>query len=403
VTSVTGAEPAARAWSEHLRHGGATTWSEWVRSGAVAELPPGWQVPGAAQLEVVRRLATTGWLRGAAFTRLADLVLSRSGPGRGLAQQPLALPGAVPPPYGAPPVDPAAVPAHELLRVAVGVLVELALATPGPRPGEPTGRRLARVLRLPSARGPQLHLTGAPVTASVVRAELQAAGHREHGASPTVVVLGLPFDRLLAEVWSARVQRGAAVRWPGFARRWSGRPQLPPSADLAALAEQWAGRVGADRVHVVVPGPGDRAGEVVARVLGLEPPDAGVRLAPAPRWAPLTPAAVDVVRRANAVLGVRVDPARHREVLQPLLRALGASAHSTGAVTVPGPFHDWARSRAEHLRQSLSDGGYRVHGDLRGLAPVLDGPTRPDVGEALQVALDACLRLAPTSEGEDRQ
>jgi hypothetical protein len=400
---VTGAEPAARAWSEHLRHGGATAWSEWVRTGAVAEPPAGWQVPGAAQLEVVRRLASTGRLGGASFSALADVTLSRSGPGRGLAQLPLALPGAVPPAYGAPPVDPAEVPTHELLRVAVGVLVELALAAPaGPRPGGASGRRLARLLRASSARGPEFHLAGAPVTTSVVRADLQAAGHREHGASPTVVLVGRPFDRLLGEVWSARVQRGAAVRWPGFVRRWSGRPLLPPSADLAALAEHWAGRVGAERVHVVVPGPDVRAVEVVAGVLGLEPPRGG-RVAPVPRWAPLPPAAVDVVRRANAVLGVRVDPARHREVLQPLLRGVAAARPSTVAVTVPGPYGEWARSRAERLRETLSGGGYRVHGDLRALAPVLDGPTRPDVDEALRVALDACLGLAPTREEEDRQ
>jgi hypothetical protein len=70
---------------------------------------------------------------------------------------------------------------------------------------------------------------------------------------------------------------------------------------------------------------------------------------------------------------------------------------------VPAAFADWARSRAERLCETLSAGGYRVHGDLRALAPVLDGPTRPDVGEALRVALDACLGLAPASEGEDRQ
>jgi hypothetical protein len=194
------------------------------------------------------------------------------------------------------------------------------------------------------------------------------------------------------------------VRWPGFVRRWSGRPLLPPSADLAALADHWAGRVGADRVHVVVPAPGERAAEVVAGVLGLGPPPRVGHVAPEARWAPLPPAAVDVVRRANAVLGVRVDPARHRQVLQPLLRGLGASTGpSPGAVTVPGPYEDWARSRAERLRATLSAGGYRVHGDLRGLAPVLDGPARPDVDEALRVALGACLGLAPTSEGEDRR
>ena len=97
----------------------------------MATVPRGWSVPGAAQLERVRRLALVSQLDGATFTRLADVVLHRSAPGRGLAQQPLSWPvrEGAPRRFGAPPTDPSAVPVDELVRVAVGTLTELLLIT----------------------------------------------------------------------------------------------------------------------------------------------------------------------------------------------------------------------------------------------------------------------------------
>ena len=64
-----------------------TPWSAWVERPAAAEasVPPGWTMPGAAQLELVRRLARRLDRRAGrdadAFRGLADLVLGRSGPG----------------------------------------------------------------------------------------------------------------------------------------------------------------------------------------------------------------------------------------------------------------------------------------------------------------------------------
>jgi hypothetical protein len=88
---------AVWSWAEHLRGGGSTPWSSWVASGAGADatVPPTWSAPGAAQLELVRRLAGLAPARGvdpAAFRALADVVVARSGPGRGRAQQPLSRP-----------------------------------------------------------------------------------------------------------------------------------------------------------------------------------------------------------------------------------------------------------------------------------------------------------------------
>ena len=78
---------AVWSWTEHLRAGGSTPWTAWVASGsgADAHVPPAWDAPGAAQLELARRLAEAAPARGvapAAYRRLADTVLTRSGPAR---------------------------------------------------------------------------------------------------------------------------------------------------------------------------------------------------------------------------------------------------------------------------------------------------------------------------------
>ena len=192
------------------------------------------------------------------------------------------------PTLGAPPVDPADVPEEELVRLGVGALTDLLLAAHGEGtvPG-PTSLR-----RRPLTRTPTFALTGAPVTSSAVRRALGAAGHAEGGRSPRVLLVAAPLDESLAQVWSARVQRGAPVRWPGFVQRWSGRRHLPPAADLPAVARQWAIRVGPGSVHVIVsagdPGTVARTAAGILGV-GLSPARRGDARALVPRWRDLSP------------------------------------------------------------------------------------------------------------------
>ena len=379
-------EQAAWSWTEHLRHGGTRTWTDWLSSGwgSDAVVPTAWVAPGAAQLEVVRRLATVSGLDGPEFTRLADLVLGRSAPGRGLAHQPLSWPDRPPGRrFGAPPVDPSVVPEEELLRVAVGGLAELALQVPVARERSPRRGWLSRTS--------DVQVVGAPVTAAAVRRRLGLTARRS-GRASRVVVMVQPFDRLLAEVWSARVQRGAPVRWPGFVRRWSGRADLPPAADLPGLARRWADRVGAEQVHLVSV-HGDPA-TAVSKALGLP-----VRHASAPlRLWDLSPEAVDLCRRVNAVLAVRVDQQRHRAALAGLMPGLASHGPGEG-LTVPRGRRRWARSRAEGLAEDLRSGDYGVHGDLGRLVPTFAGVAGPDRGEELAVALSACAGLGEEWSG----
>jgi hypothetical protein len=118
-------EATAWSWVEHVRHGGSTPWHEWparehppepaARESRAPRSPGG--LPGAAELELVRLLASRAPanLPPTAFTTLADLVLSRSGPGRGRGE--LALPWPVSPvgsSVDAPAGGPGAVPAEEV-------------------------------------------------------------------------------------------------------------------------------------------------------------------------------------------------------------------------------------------------------------------------------------------------
>ncbi len=405
-------EEAVWSWHRHLAAGGSTPWREWLTDGAAAPgepVPAGWTPPGAAQLELLRRVAARGGLSGEATVRLADLVTSRSGPGRGLGQLPLLRPdrgprGTAPEPgrarTGAPPVDPAEVPAEELVRVGTGALTELLLQTPAPAEPSPVRRQPVRG-RWTSGRRrrPSFVLAGAPVTTALVRRTLEAAGHREGGRSPQVFVLVEPFDRALAQVWSARVQHGAPVRWHGFVQRWSGRRELPPSLDLTAVAGGWAARVGPGRVHLVAADPsgsGVAAAGVVAEVLGPDPRPPAPPSATPTGVLDLSPAAVDVARRVNAVLGVRVPPDRHRVVLRRLVELLERCdlprpPGSEHLLTVPEPARRWAQDRAEQQVGALSAGGYPVHGSVDRFLPRFgDLATHPRREDALEV-VTACL------------
>lgn len=378
----------ARSWVAHLRSGGSTPWADWLRSPGPAGEYDG-PLPGAAQLELVRRLAAArpAGVPEARFAALADRALHRSGVGRGQPDLPLPVPGRpAAAGVGAPPTDPADVPVDELLRVAVGLLADLVVEA-GPLPA----RTLPPRRLLPRRR---FHLAGAPVTVDVLRTSLAAAGEVEGGWSPEVLLVARPLDVHLAEVWSTRVQHGAPVRWPTFAGRWARRDVLPPSADLPRIAGHWAGKVGAARVHVVVePSLAD-----AARLVGLRRPPAvagdGFDVHA------LAPAGTDLLRRLNRVLNVRVPDEEHVGLVR-RARAL-LPARPVAPLALPERHRAWAERRAEEVAAALRAGGYPVHGDLAGIAPRHLGAAAPRRSEVLSSALETCLVLATGVDGGSR-
>jgi len=422
---------AVRAWAAHLAAGGTSPWREWrtgtdrtdrtatdrTATGVVAPTPT---LPGAAQLEAVRRLALR---RPAAydrerFARIAARVLATPGPGRGLPHLPV-LPldpttGEPLPPVsaiGARPVDPARVPVEELLRVLTGVLPALlATAAPHVRRPEPEvratpGRRTARPVRF--------RVVGPPAASETVRAALLAAGHHEGGPGERVVVLGLPVEAMLAEAWGIRVSRGSATRWHRFVAQWT-EQQLLVSMNLPALARHhltpapaglrsrlrglFGGAPAAPAPVVVLAETVEDLLPRVADALGL--PD----LAPAPT-APrgLDAEAADLLRRVHRIAGISLPPARGEDATAAAL-ALLTRPGARPRVGAPASFRPRIEQLAARLADQLTDdaaaGRYAVAGDpaVLGIRPRV-GSAAPDLGVVLERGVDLVLAaVAATPE-----
>jgi hypothetical protein len=330
------ADGQARAWGwvVHLRSGGTTPWSAWQEP-APAQQQAGRYLPGAQQLELLRRLNQ----QRVPTPELARRVLAASAPGRGRPD--LGLVGVLPRSrFGPSPVDPAELPPDELVRVATALIAEDVVAAGDPQPPRPT-RRFRRRYRL----------LGDPELARPFREALIADGRPPGGPGATVVVLGTDPERMLVHAWTARCFGTEGVRpWPEWVAAAARGGALPPRIDLAAIAGTWAGQGGGGRVHVVLDDP--RHG---ARLAGLRHPAAANP--------DLSADAIELARRTGPVVGTLVPPERRAQLLWHRLRPLlagfdGATLH------VPERHRPWLAERTADLRQRLARGDYAVHGDL---------------------------------------
>ena len=355
-------EPGARrawGWVHHLRDGGTVPWLEWTVEGE----PGGLALPGAQQLELLRRLNTAG----AVPPSLATRVLETSAPGRG--QPDLELVGAVDArPFGPRPVDPAGLPAGELLRVSTSLLADDLVATGLP---EPARRPLTRPWRS------RYRLAGDPVLADPRRADLVARVRPPGGRGSAVLVLGTDLGQMLVDAWTARALGYGAPSWREFLAAAERGGGVPPKADLLRTSRAWAGRVGVDRVRVV---------------LDLDALPRLVRVRRPLATAPVVSAdAVELGRRVGQVTGLLVVPAERRALLRQTF--LPRLAGLPGEPLVLPPRHvGWARERARAMRDGLLDDGYAVHGDPDGLLPV-DRPGVPRPTDAGVLALSLRLLL----------
>lgn len=373
----------AHAWVAHLVDGGTTPWAEVLASGRVpgrvldAEADE-LGLPGAQQLEVLRRLNERLAARGESAPWHAEQVLAVSPPGRGALDLPLSgLPAR---PYGARPVDPARLPTAELLRVVTGLLADR-LAT-APRSQEavvPARERIGEALadRLPRRHG--YRLAGPVVRVGGVRERLRALGRRPGGRDATTYVVGAGMGRLVTDAWTTRVLDGVAPPWLEWLATWVDRDETPRRADLAGAAAVWAARSGGpDRVEVVLD-PG-----LLTGLLDLPEP---VRAVP-----PLPAAAVELLRQVSGVLAVLVDRDERSRLLTDALRPRLAGAEGPPLV-VPAAYAGWLTRRGRTLLGDLRAGGYRVHGPTDLLEhPLTDasvpGVAEPDDERVLALALD---------------
>ncbi|GAA5150326.1 hypothetical protein GCM10023340_27220 [Nocardioides marinquilinus] len=204
----------ARAWGwvAALRDGATTPWPVWLDDGADAAAR-GRALPGAAQLEVLRRLNAGG----AVSPALAERVLTAVPTGRGSVEHVLGDD------------DPARLPVRELLGVLAGVTAETL-----------AGRRPARVP------------TGAArlVAPPLLRPALWAGAAA--GADADAVVVAVADPATMADhLWTTRALDGSRLGFEAWWQRLAGRSRPPRAADAARLVGEAVAEVGAGRVVVV--------------------------------------------------------------------------------------------------------------------------------------------------------
>lgn len=370
---------AVSAWAEHLRCGGTTPWSVWrsrSHSDDVALLDP---TPDALHLELVRRLNE----RGAPDGGLADVVLAASAPGRGMVDVPLPWSGDGAPRFGPPPVDPADLPADELVRMAVGVLVTLL-------PGVPVAEAATPPARWPLPGRRRFAVHGTPGTAEALRDAAVALGAVESGWRPVHLVVALPVEAMMAELWAARTREGDILRWETFWRKTIAAGGLPAALDAAGTATRW-GAAGRD-VHVVVAEDAPEAVRLGIEVLGLRAEGVAVPAAMSP-----DPHAIDLLRQLNRILPLTVGADLVVPLGRVLLeRVLPGSGEGVPTPAPPDTALTWAgrqgRTAAGRLRSAGRHAGYAVHGDPDALAHSAGGSGALDDDRTLGLALTACLR-----------
>ncbi|MGI8522237.1 MAG: hypothetical protein ACR2K3_02860 [Nocardioides sp.] len=362
ILGQTDGERRGWGWVAHLRAGGTTPWQAWT---GLAEAG-GRYLPGAQQLELLRRVNQVS----APSQRLAERVLAASAPGRGRPD--LELVGAASPSrFGPAPVDPAALPPDELVRVATSLVADDLVAA-GPI-ATPAPRR-TRVVRR------RYRIIGDPLVADSVRAELIADGRppggrldRRNGA---VVVVGVELSRLLAHTWTARCFAVGAPAWSEWVSVLAAADRLPPRVDLARACAEYAARLEPRRVHVVF----DH--DQIAPLVGVRHRFVTDTDLPAQ--------AVELARRTAPVLGLLVTPPARRALLERLRHWLSEATGPT--IAVPPRTRDWVAERAQGMRRDLIAGGYAVHGDLGVLtAGMAAGIAEPSEEGVLALAIELLL------------
>lgn len=372
----------AWGWVAALRDGATDPWESWAGEG---EQSDPW-LPGAQQLELLRRLNLAAAARGTSVPpTLVDRVVQASAPGRGRPD--LLLVGGGPEPrFGPRPVDPAALPHRELIRVATGLLADdLVAADRAEGLADPDAGRTPR--RRPWA--PSYRIAGDPWLAAPIVADLERRGRpqREHPA--TVYVLGGDLPTMLAHAWTERAFDEGGGAWHDWLAGFARHHRLPGRADLPGYLRTWAGRVGRRHVRAVLDP------DLLPRALR------GRR--PVPHPPVLGASAVDLVRRVGQTVAV-LAPAERR----PLLLRAGLAPRLVGRggppLAVPDDLHAWVHDQAERVHAAVQDGGYPVLGDPDRLlaGPAASGAGAvPDDADVLALAVDLLLEPGDRPESEE--
>lgn len=237
-----------------------------------------------------------------------------------------------------------------------------------------------------------------------------------------VATLADPARQLVA-AWSEAVRAGSDLELRRYARRVLDPARRLDEAgafwadqDVEQVLERWSSELRRpDRVHVVVPQPGEdptlATWRCVARVAGADP--AALPLDTCAGAATLDPAglsgpagatgavgSLEVLRGVNASVDGRADGRIRRQLVDAHL-----APTSDALPPAPADLHEELLELGERWRKALADGGYDVVGDTSPLLP-LPAPVRavvePTTEERLATTTDALgdllVELARTRE-----
>lgn len=227
-----------------------------------------------------------------------------------------------------------------------------------------------------------------------------------------VAVLADPARQLVA-AWTEAVRAGSDLELRRYARRvLDPDRRLDESADfwadqdVPAVLDRWAGELRRpDRVHVVVPGPGEdparAAWATIAGLVGVQPdllPVSATATAP-------DPISLVVLRDVNASVDGRADRRTRRRVVDAHLvpdgptaamDPVGSDDRGLPVTEVPADLHEELVELGEAWAKALAEGGYDVTGDATHLlpAPRTAEPHRePTLEERLASTTDALADL----------
>ena len=226
-------------------------------------------------------------------------------------------------------------------------------------------------------------------------------------ADVDVVITARDLARVVPASWQERVKNGKTWSWPEFAaavRDPDGRDIQPGKGfwvqqDLASIARKWGRVVGDDRVSfVTVPPSGADPSLLLQRFGEAAHLDlSGVGTLPSWNNPSLGPSETEALRRLNAALGKAV---KHHAWPVVVKRHLVRKVENrpTRPLRINAADLDWIMPLQEQVAADITEGGWRVVGDIADLVPrepkVDAGPTdQTEEAEVAQALVDFAIVL----------
>lgn len=183
----------------------------------------------------------------------------------------------------------------------------------------------------------------------------------------------------LVDGWAGAVRAGGSLSLRRYSRRVldSGREteearDFWAGQDVAAVLQRWRSELRSpDRLHVVVPAPGQDRTEAtwrtIAELVGVQAEGLPMR---EPERSPLGPVGLGVLRHVNRAVDGRAQVRESRAALDEQLRAHepdGLGQSTTGGLSPE--LHDELCDLADAWAKAVAEGGYCLVGDTAHLQP----------------------------------